>query len=195
MDRSRVYHGLSLVVGTLIAFTVGLVGPSLAEGLARDLPSSLQARGVYAFAALLVIGVVAGAFGRGLVALLACWAGLLIASLEPRHLLPAGLDGIAALAVTLVVAAVGFALARAVDPFWGSEPREPAVPTTRPPGPGSGNSPGPTTPPAASGAVNDPSGGTLGPWTPAGRSAANARRAEHADAGEQPEPSSPFRPR
>jgi hypothetical protein len=141
-----------------------------------------------------VIGVVAGAFGRGLVALLACWSGLIIASIEPRHLLPAGLNGFAAIAVTLVVAAVGFALARAVDPFWGSEPREPAAPTTRPPGPGSGSPAGATTPSTASGEVSDRSDGAPGPWTPAGRSAVHERRSEAATAGEQPEPS-PFRPR
>ena len=107
MERTQLYHGLSLVLGTLIAFVMGLVGPSLAEGLAARLPTELQRGGVYGLAALFVIGVIAGAFGRGGVGILGLWVGLLVATTPPADLLPAGFDGFAGLAIALAVAGVG----------------------------------------------------------------------------------------
>lgn len=132
MDRQRWYHGLSLVAGTLISFVLGLAVPSLVGLDPGALVSGSREQIALRIGVLFVLGIGAGAFGRGLVGLVALWVGFVLD--QAGRAGPAGIpgDALGQLALALVIGGVGYAIARAVDPFWGSEPVSRPSPTPAP---------------------------------------------------------------
>jgi hypothetical protein len=128
VQAARRYHQLSLVLGTLLAFAAGLVGPTLAHDLAQHVPSSIGQGLPFGLACLFLMGVVAGAFGRGIIGFLALVVGIVFAAAQAQDLLQGSVDADLVPSLVLAAVTVGYVVARAVDPFWGSEP--PSSPMT-----------------------------------------------------------------
>ena len=118
MDRARTFELLGYAAGTLGAFVVGLLGPAIAKSLSSYIPDDDVARGVYGLVALLVVGTVAGIFGRGIGGAAAMWFGLFLSDQGGAQLQPPAPSWLTPFIVGLAAATIGYGLARAVDPLW-----------------------------------------------------------------------------
>lgn len=120
MDRSRLYEVLGYVAGTLLAFAVGLLGPALARAVATNMPDDLVTRGIYGLAAMFIVGTVAGVFGRGLPGLAGLFVGVYLADQLGEAVKTPHPDWLPGVAMALIAATIGYIIARAIDPLWGS---------------------------------------------------------------------------
>ncbi len=120
MDRTRAYEVLGYVVGTLLAFAVGLLGPAVAVALATSMPSDIVTKGIYGLAAMFIVGTVAGVFGRGLPGLAGLFVGIYLADQLGQAVSTPHPSWLPAVAMSLVAATIGYIIARAIDPLWGS---------------------------------------------------------------------------
>ena len=112
------------VVGTILAFATGLAGTWAANLLVADVEGEL-AHTFAVLAAGFVIGGVGGAFGRGLVGLLALWVGVIGAGLLGYGLEPPEIDLVVRVdpvVVALAVTGAGYIIGRIVDPIWDGRP-------------------------------------------------------------------------
>lgn len=110
----------SLIVGTLLACGAGLGGSWAADALVANVDGEL-AHTFAVVAAGFVIGGVGGAFGRGLVGLLALWVGVIGAGLLGYGLEPPEIDLVILVdpvVVALAVTGAGYIIGRIVDPIW-----------------------------------------------------------------------------
>ena len=120
MDRGQLYEALGYVAGTLLAFAVGLLGPALAVAVAANMPDDLVTRGIYGLAAMFIVGTVAGVFGRGLPGLAGLFVGVYLADQLGESVKTPHPDWLPGVAMALIAATIGYAIARAIDPLWGS---------------------------------------------------------------------------
>ncbi|MGZ3585972.1 MAG: hypothetical protein ACXVAE_02675 [Candidatus Limnocylindrales bacterium] len=119
MERSRMYELLGYAAGTLAAFVIGLLGPAIAKNLAAYVPADDSvARGVFGLVALLLIGTVAGIFGRGIGGAAALWFGLFLSDQAGAQLQPPAPNWLTPFVVGLAAATLGYGIARAIDPLW-----------------------------------------------------------------------------
>jgi hypothetical protein len=120
MDRTRAYEVLGYVAGTLLAFAVGLLGPAVAVALASSMPTDIVTKGIYGLAAMFIVGTVAGVFGRGLPGLAGLFVGIYVADQLGEAVSIPHPTWLPAVAMSLVAATIGYIIARAIDPLWGS---------------------------------------------------------------------------
>ncbi|HMJ79815.1 MAG TPA: hypothetical protein VK592_02085 [Candidatus Dormibacteraeota bacterium] len=118
MDRGRAFELLGYAAGTLAAFVVGLFGPAIAKSLAVYVPDDSVAKGVYGLVVLLLVGTVAGIFGRGIGGAAAMWFGLFLSDQAGAQLQPPAPNWLTPFVVGLAAATIGYGVARAVDPLW-----------------------------------------------------------------------------
>lgn len=121
-STTRVSRGL--ILGTLLAFGAGLGGSWTADALVANVDGEL-AHTFAVLAAGFVIGGVGGAFGRGLVGLLALWVGVIGAGLLGYGLEPPEIDLVVLVdpvIVALAVTGAGYIIGRIVDPIWDGRP-------------------------------------------------------------------------
>jgi hypothetical protein len=108
------------IVGTLLACGAGLGGSWAADALVANVDGEL-AHTFAVVAAGFVIGGVGGAFGRGLVGLLALWVGVIGAGLLGYGLEPPEIDLVILVnpvVVALAVTGFSYIIGRVVDPIW-----------------------------------------------------------------------------
>ena len=120
MDRARAYEALGYVVGTLLAFAVGLLGPAVAVNLASSMPPDIVTKGIYGLAAMFIVGTLAGIFGRGLPGLAGLFVGIYSPTSSARPSPSPIPTGSPRWPCRLLAATIGYAIARAIDPLWGS---------------------------------------------------------------------------
>jgi hypothetical protein len=120
MDRARVYEALGYVVGTALAFAVGLLGPAVAVNLSSSMPPDIVTKGIYGLAAMFIVGTLAGIFGRGLPGLAGLFVGIYLADQLGETVTIPHPGWLPAVAMSLLAATIGYAIARAIDPLWGS---------------------------------------------------------------------------
>ncbi len=122
-STTRLSRGL--ILGTLLAFGAGLGGSWAADALVANVDGELP-RTFAVLAAGFVIGGVGGAFGRGIVGLLALWVGVMGAHFLGYGLEPPEIDLVVLVDPVLVALAVtgaGYVIGRIVDPIWDGRPK------------------------------------------------------------------------
>jgi drug/metabolite transporter (DMT)-like permease len=110
-----------ILVGLFAALGIGLFG-SLAGGLVAANFEAGPTHDYVTISAAFVVGALGGAFGRHYTGLLVLWLGIAAAALLKIGVEPPTFELLPTWAVALLLATLGYAVGRMVDPIWGGRP-------------------------------------------------------------------------